>query len=176
MKSIELWGIVLPGMRSILGKPCQTLRVDSTDKPLVKRLEYHPDERMVVVELAPKPTLPEMPAAPNTVLIPEAQISSMVPMPKKQDKKYELFADDDDPTPAEQLAKANARAAAYREAEAVEAKKAAIRQDIYLTALAKEATKAKLPDEAVSSSKLSCLLYTSPSPRDRQRSRMPSSA
>lgn len=122
MGSIKLWGIVLPKMTNILGKPAQTLRVDSTDKPLVRRLEFDEGRGIVVVELAPKPTLPEMPDAPNTVLLPKEQVAVMVPMPKKQDKKYELFADDDDPTPAEQLAKANARAKAFREAEEAKAK------------------------------------------------------
>jgi len=43
----------------------------------------------------------------------------MIPMPSKADKEYELFADDDDPTQAEQLAKANAKAKAFREKEAM---------------------------------------------------------
>ena len=34
----------------------------------------------------------------------------------------------------------------------------------------------KLIDESISKYYYSCLLYTSPSPRDRQKSRMPSSA
>ena len=49
MKSIDLWGIVLPRQTNFLGKSAQTLRIDSQDKPLVKRLEWCPDQGMVVV-------------------------------------------------------------------------------------------------------------------------------
>ena len=39
-----------------------------------------------------------------------------------------------------------------------------------------ESMKARLPKGSNLNKLLSCLLYTSPSPRDRQKSRMPSSA
>jgi hypothetical protein len=112
----------------MLGKTAKTLRIKSDDKPKVKRLEWQPSERMVLVELEGKPEMP------STVLIPQEQVAVIIPKPKDMNEKYELFLDDDIPSPAEQLAAANARSAAVRAEH--------------------EATKAKLPDESVSSSKL----------------------
>jgi len=81
---------------------------------------------MVLVELEGKPEMP------STVLIPQEQVSVIIPKPKDMDEKYELFLDDDIPSPAEQLAAANAASAAVRAEH--------------------EATKTKLPVESVSSS------------------------
>ena len=77
MESIKLWGVVLPRMTNMLGKSAQTLRIDGKDKPVVTRLEWSPEEGMVLVELESKPEMP------TVILIPREQVSAMVPMPKK---------------------------------------------------------------------------------------------
>ena len=134
MASINLWGIVLPKPTNILGKPVHTLRVESRDRPKCNRLEFDESRGMVVVELEAKAEMP------NLVLIPKEQVSAMVPMPKKADLKYELFADDDVPT-----------------VEQLEAQRAKAREEA-----AERATKAKLPDETVSSSKSEVVVTCSP--------------
>ena len=98
MDSVKLWGVVLPRMTNMLGKVAQTLRVDGTDRPRVKRLEWYPDTGMVLVELESKPEMP------TVILLPRDQVSAIIPLESKSKSK--------------------------------------------------EATKAKLPDESVSSSKL----------------------
>ena len=107
MTATNLWGIVLPKPTNVLGKTVPTLAVDSDDKPAVKSLELTAN-RVVTVEL-----LDPKPGTPSTILIPVDQIAYMVPMPKDQDKAYQLFIDDE---MTDGLAAANAASKASRDA------------------------------------------------------------
>jgi hypothetical protein len=72
-QKVKLWGVVLPRPTSLMGKTAQLLRMDDTDKPILTRLEWYPDQHRVVVELEPKPEMP------NKIIIPESQISAIIP-------------------------------------------------------------------------------------------------
>jgi hypothetical protein len=128
MESVKLWGVVLPRMTNMLGKVAQTLRIDGTDKPCVKRLEWFPDKQRVVVELESKPEMP------TEIILPESQVSAIVPMPKENKREKAL-----DKIAAQTIK---------------EEKDIAVGEKIgKKIAEEKNGTKAKLPDESVSSSK-----------------------
>jgi hypothetical protein len=83
--SIKLKRITFPGDGvNVLGQPLKTLEMGERGKPVVEKLEYNPEQRMVVAEIENK----------GTVLFPIEQIANLVPM-EREEEEYRVLTPDE---------------------------------------------------------------------------------
>ena len=94
---IPLWGVTLQTKVNIMGRPMDVIRADEKTKPVVKRLEWRPDEHRVLVEFdVAGGVVPPVALIPDSMCIVIPQPEKIHEPPKPEPKQEPAFPAVDD--------------------------------------------------------------------------------